>query len=188
MRTGMLTLMFVCGLMVSEGLAQQEPAKPADGTQSQSAQPSKAPLMSPIARLRAAKTVFLTQYRGSGIALNVISSGLEGWGKYQVLESSKDADLIVKITAPTDSSGVSVSSSTSTDGYGKPQSNSSTSKDLSSSSMITVTVMDAANKVTLWRGSEQAKSAMKQKQREDNMVEAAQKLLARFRDEVEPVK
>jgi hypothetical protein len=148
----------------------------------------KQPPVSPTARLQAAKTMYVKDVRGNGIAHTVITSGLEGWGKYKMVESSKDADLIVDITAPQESSGLSISSSTSTGDYGKQESSAKTTKEIAGSSLVTMTVYDARNNVPLWRGSEQAKSAMKQKARQDNLVEAAQKVLAQFRDRVEPVK
>jgi hypothetical protein len=164
--------------------SQETPAQQKQETPVQ----QKQSLMSPTARLQAAKTMYVKDVRGNGIAHTVITSGLEGWGKYKMVDSVKDADLVVEITAPQESSGMSISSSTSPGEYGKPESSTKTTKELSGGSLVTMTVYDTRNNVPLWRGSEKAKSAMKQKARQDNLVEAAQKVLANFRDRVEPVK
>jgi hypothetical protein len=47
-------------------------------------------------------------------------------------------------------------------------------------------VLDAHDRVMLWSGSEQPKSSMKEKQREDNIVEASLRLFRRFRESIEP--
>jgi hypothetical protein len=60
-----------------------------------------------------------------------------------------------------------------------------TTKDLTNSP-VKLVVFDAKSKSALWSGMEQPKLAMKQKAREDNLVEAAQRLLAKFRERVEP--
>ncbi len=52
---------------------------------------------------------------------------------------------------------------------------------------VSLTVIDGANKRVLWHGTETAKYAMKQKARENNLVEASEKLASRFHDKLEPV-
>jgi hypothetical protein len=58
-----------------------------------------------------------------------------------------------------------------------------------SSSVVTqirLFILDAHDHVVLWSGSEQPRSAMKEKQREDNDVEASLRLFRRFRNTIEP--
>jgi hypothetical protein len=62
---------------------------------------------------------------------------------------------------------------------------SSSTRDLSASE-VTLTVIDGANKRVLWHGTESAKYAMKQKARENNLVEASERLASKFHDRLEP--
>jgi hypothetical protein len=157
------------------GVIAQEAAKPN-------------PPMNPFTRLTAAKTVFIKNGGGSEISFNVIESSMEGWGRYQVVSSPDKADLILEVTSPTENSGgVSVSSSTKTDASGRPGQSTTSSREISpSGGPVKIVVFDARSKAALWSGMEQAKSAMRQKQREDNLVSAAEKVLTKFHDRIEP--
>jgi hypothetical protein len=150
--------------------------------------PAKPP-MSAAARLLQAKTVYVDNVDGNSIGADTITSTLEGWGRYQVIDDPKKADLLIEVTSPDDSGGMSVSSSTSgptrTGGvYGESR---SSSRDISSGSgRMRLVVRDARTKVTLWAASEQVKGGLKKNARENNLVEAAQKLVSKFHDRVQP--
>ncbi len=160
----------------------QETAKPAQEV----AKP--APPMSPFLRLTSAKSVFIKSSGGSDIPYNVILSSMEGWGRYEIVKSPEKADLIMEITAPSDSgSGLSVSSSTKTDQFGRPQDSVSSSRELSSGGgTVKLVIYDAHSKAALWSASEEAKGAMRQKAREDNLVNASEKVFTKFHDRIEP--
>ncbi|HEY2914290.1 MAG TPA: hypothetical protein VGK21_13090, partial [Candidatus Angelobacter sp.] len=51
---------------------------------------------------------------------------------------------------------------------------------------IRMTVFDSRNKRPLWAASESVKFAMKEKGKENNLVEAAERLAAKFHDRLEP--
>lgn len=163
------------GLCCGWAVLAQEVAKPT-------------PPMNPFTRLTAAKNVYLKSGGGNPIPFNVIESSMQGWGRYQLVESADKADLILEVTAPTDSGGgISVSSSTKNDRSGRPEDSTSTSRELSSGGgSVKIVVYDARSKAALWSGMEQAKSAMRQKQREDNLVQAAEKVFTKFHDRIEP--
>lgn len=150
--------------------------------------PKPTPPLNPFTRLTAAKTVFIKNGGGGEIPFNVIESSMEGWGRYQIVRSADQADLILEVTSPTENSGgVSVSSSTKTGISGRPEESRSTSRELSpSGGPVKIVVYDAHSKAALWSGMEQAKSAMRQKQREDNLVQAAEKVFTKFHDRIEP--
>ena len=147
------------------------------------------PVLSPIARLQAAKTAFVKNLDGTPIGAETITTTLEGWGRYTIVNTPEKADLIVEVTSPSESEGgVSVSSSSST-GSGKYEQSNRTSRELSSGGgPMRMVVRDAKTTATLFVASEQVKGAMKRNTRENNLVEAAQKLVARFHERVEPVK
>jgi hypothetical protein len=145
-------------------------------------QPKPAPPMSSTSRLTAAKTIFLKRGPGSEIPYNVVSGIMEGWGRFTEVNSPDKADLVIEVSAPDQRGGVSVSSTTrgaDSTTYG------SSSRQLSGT-MVKMVVYDAKSKLPLWSASEQPKFAMKQKAREDSLVEAAEKLAAKFRGRVEP--
>jgi hypothetical protein len=138
----------------------------------------------PGARLAAAKTALVKNTGGSEIPYNVIMSGLEGWGRFTLVEEPSKADIIVEVTSPQEDGGVSVSSKTRSGVTGRMEESTTTSRNLSSGP-IKLVVYDAKTHVALWTASEQAKSALRQKNREDNLVEAAAKLVTKFRERVE---
>ena len=150
---------------------------------------SPKPLLSPLARLQAATTAFVKKVEGSDIGSDAVVSTLEGWGRYKLVDSPDKADLVIEVTSPAeDSGGVSVSSSSSTASGKYEQSNKSTRELSSGGGPMRLLVRDANTNSTLWAASEQVKGAMKKNSRENNLVEAAQKLVAKFHERVEPVK
>ena len=66
-------------------------------------------------------------------------------------------------------------------GQNPPSSNSS-----HTISQIKLTVYDAKGKIGLWTGSERPQQALKKIDQGTNEVEAAQRLVSRFHDDLEP--
>jgi hypothetical protein len=131
----------------------------------------------------AAKTAFVKNTEGgSDIPYNVIEGALEGWARLMLVDSPEKADIVIEISAPQDSLGTSVS--TTTDHGGKTTSRSS--RDLNVE-IIKMAVYDAHTHLMLWSANEKPKGAFKDKAREDNLVAASQRLLAKFRDRLEPL-
>jgi hypothetical protein len=152
--------------------------------QSQSTSPAPKKFVPPSVRLKQAKTVYVKNGGGSDIPFNVIDSGIEGWARYTRVDDPAKADLIIEVTAPVEDSGVSVTSKSSSDNGRMEQSTKST-RELNFGA-VKLTVYDARNNVPLWSATDQPKSGFKQKKRDDNLVESAQKLLRQFRERVEP--
>lgn len=137
-------------------------------------------------RLAAAKTVFLKNTGGSQIPFNVIVDGIDGWGRLTRVNDAAAADLVIEISSPSDGSSVTVSSSTKhSERNGRQEESVTTSRDLSNAP-IKLVIFDGRSRAALWSASEQPKSALRQKNRQDNVVEAAQKLLSKLRERVEP--
>ena len=143
-------------------------------------------LLSPLARLTAAHTAYLKNAGGNELPFNVVSEGVEGWGRYHIVNSPEKSDIIIEVTSPDGAGGVSLSSTTGTDPRSGLPVESATSSHELSVSRITVIVYDAKSKMALWSGSEQPKGAMRAKARKDNIVQAAQRLVTKFREHVEP--
>lgn len=148
------------------------------------AQEAKKPMaIAPSARLAAAKTAYVRHGGGNEIPYNAVLSGMEGWARYTLVDSPEKADIIVEVTSPGETNGVSISGRTETAG-GKESS--ASTKQLSGTD-VRLVVYDARSKMPLWSASEPAKSAFRQKAREDNLLHAGQRLIAKFRDRVEPL-
>ena len=145
------------------------------------------PPLSPYSRLTAAKTAFIRQGSGSEIPYNVITSSMEGWGRFIILNSPEKADLILEVSAPSEGgSSVSISSSTKPSGSSRPEESTPSTREISTGGPVKLVVYDGRSKAALWSGTEQAKSAMRQKAREDNLVQAAEQLFKKFHDRIEP--
>lgn len=168
-----LIIVFLFFLMSGFSARAQQPAE-------------KKPLIeTPSMRLAAAKNAFITRTHGSRIPLDVIRSTMEGWDRFTFVETPEKADLIIEISSSGDS-GVQVSSSSKVSpGTGQEEKSSSTRKDISPTD-IKMTVFDSRNKRALWAASESVKFAMKEKGKENNLVEAAERLAAKFHDRLEP--
>ena len=82
-------------------------------------------------------------------------------------------------------SSVTINGSRNNPLSGRAEQNSSTSRNISNVP-IRMAVLDPKTRLPLWTGVEQPKHALKQKAREDNLVEAAQALFSRFHQAVEP--
>jgi len=180
-------------LLISIATAQQAAPAASQGSQTGATTSANAPAQktTPIAvsraqRLSAAKTVFVKKVEGSEIPVNVITNALEGWGRYTLVNSPEKADLLIEITAPQqEPSSVTINGSSTSSITGRPEMNSSTSRNISNVP-IRMAVLDPKTRLPLWTGVEQPKHAMKQKAREDNLVEAAQALFSKFHQAVEP--
>jgi len=139
------------------------------------------------ARLAAAKTVFVSRAHGNPIPFDVISSALEGWGRFTLVNTPEKADVVIEVTAPEDSGGVAVSSSTRPSREtGHMETSTSSSKQLSLASDVKMTVLDPRTKLPLWTATEHIRNAVKKIDRENNLVEAAQRIFYKFHDHLEP--
>jgi hypothetical protein len=141
----------------------------------------------PLVRLAAAKTAFIRNAGGSEIPFNVISSGIEGWGRFTLVDSAAKADILVEVLSPDEEGGggVSVSSRKRSGAGGRMEESASSSRNLSNGA-IKLVVYDGRTHIALWSATEQPKGAMRQKAREDNLVQSAGRLLAKLRERLEP--
>ena len=146
----------------------------------------KKPIMETASmRLASAKNVFIYRTHGNRIPFDVIRSTVEGWGRFTLVETPDKADLMIEISSSGDSS-VQVSSSSNVSAEtGKEEKSTSSRKDISPSE-VKMTVFDARNKRGLWTATESVKFAMKEKAKENNLVEAAERLASKFHDRLEP--
>lgn len=170
----------LAALLALTVVAQQQPAQ-------QPEQEKKAPaVQTPAARLASAKNVFIIRTRGGDIPYETIRTTIEGWERFTLVSTPEKADLVIEVASIGGDTDVHVASGMNPSPQtGRTDPFSRSSKDLSATE-VTMTVADARNKRVLWRGTESAKSAVRQKARENNLVEAAEKLASKFHDRLEP--
>jgi hypothetical protein len=136
-------------------------------------------------RLASARNVLIIRTRGSVVAFEVIQSTVDGWGRFTLVETRDKADLIIEIASGGDS-GVQVSSSSGVSpDTGREEKSTQSRKDLSPTE-ISMMVSDARNKRPLWSATESVKFAVKEKTKENNLVEAAERLASKFHQRLEP--
>ncbi|HEY6969348.1 MAG TPA: hypothetical protein VJA94_09090 [Candidatus Angelobacter sp.] len=168
-------ILAVCALTT----AAQQPAPP-----SQPANPGAA---AHYDRMAAAKSVFLKNAGGNDIPFNVISRNFESWGRYILVDSPDQADIVIEILSPGDDTEKKDKKDTGKTGiYGGPQQGPPQSSiPPPITTVITFTVYDK-NKKPMWIAREEPKFAVKHRTEETHLVEAAQKLFTRFHDRIEP--
>lgn len=137
-------------------------------------QPPAPTVVSPNARLLAARNIYI-EHAGALLPNDVIGDAFQGWGRFTVVGDPADADIIVSIEAPTSDSGVTVADARRSSTVASAQ-----------VTQILLRILDAHDRVVLWSSSEQPKSSIKEKTREDKVVEASLRLFRRFRTLVEP--
>jgi hypothetical protein len=164
------------GSAVIQQTPQEKQTPPAD----------KKPVIETAAmRLASARNVLIVRTRGSEIPFEAIRSTVEGWERFTLVETRDKADLIIEVASSGDS-GVQVASNSGVSpSSGQEQKSTSTRKDLSPTE-INMTVFDARNKRALWSGTESVKFAVKEKSKENNLVEAAERLAGKFHQRLEP--
>jgi hypothetical protein len=146
--------------------------------------------VTPSARLAAAKTVFLRNGGGSGIPYDVVSSSLADWGRFAIVDEVGKADIIVEVTSPDDGrkkdeggGGFGVSAQgKQVAGHRQDQ----PPTPVSTRNDVLMSVLDAKTKATLWSATEVPKGVEKGMSKEDKFVAAGARLMARFKERVEP--
>lgn len=168
-RLALLLTLLSCTLAMALPQEQQPSARPPET-------PNRA-LISPAARLKAAKTAYLKNGGGSEIPFNVIENGLEGWPHFVLVDSPEQADVIIQVDAPYVNGGVTVSSS-----------DSQSAKNVKNYDVddITLRVIDAKTHLPLWSSVEHPKGGFKERTRDDNLVQASERLFDRLRARLEP--
>jgi len=180
-----LAFMVAASLPLHGQPSQQPSPGPSPAAQATPAAAKKPVIETPSMRLAAARNVLIVRMRGNPIPFETIRSTVEGWGRFTLVDTVANADLIIEIESNGDA-GVQVSSSSKVSAEtGKEEQSTSTRRDISPTD-IKMTVIDARNKAVLWSGAEGVKFAMKEKSKENNLVEAAERLARRFHDRLEP--
>lgn len=131
-----------------------------------------------MVRLAAAKTAWLKRTgNGGNIAYDVIKSTLDGWGRLMLVDTQDKADLIVEINSVAESDGGVSASAGGNSHSGTAQ---------LTTSLIKLAIYDGRTRAPLWAAVERPKGALKKVDRENNEVAAAQRLVTKLHDTLEP--
>jgi hypothetical protein len=123
-----------------------------------------------------AHKVFLSNGGGSDLAYDAFYSEMKKWGKYQVVGSPEDAELIVELSYHVEDLGTRVWSSVNT--Y-----NNTTqvhSREMTDPKLI-LTIYDARTKTSLWSTVDHRRLARMEKNREKEMINSAERLVEELR-------
>jgi hypothetical protein len=185
-------------LMFSPLLAQQPAARPqaspapAPATTSPSALPVKdtekkpPQIQTPTARLTSARNIYFVRTHGGDIPFDTIRTTIDDWERFTLVTTPDKADLIIEISSSGGENEMRVTGGMGPSmETGRMEESNHSSKEFSGTE-VSMIVTDAKNKRVLWRGTESAKYAVRQTARENNLVEAAEKLASKFHDRLEP--
>jgi hypothetical protein len=130
----------------------------------------------PVAPLPAvivnAKKVFLSNGGGSNLAYDAFYFEMKTWGKYEIVGSPEEEDLIVELAYWVERGGTRVWSSTNT--YNNTtQVHSAQIVD----PQVMLSIYDAKSKTSLWSESDHRRLARMEKNREKETVNSAQRLV-----------
>jgi hypothetical protein len=148
-------------------------------------EPSK-PSIAPDARIAAAHSVFLRNAGGSDIPFEVISTSFSEWGRFTVEEDATKADLIVEVASPDDGRKKKEENGGLKVGGSGHRSEAPAAAPASTRSDVLMTVRDGKNKVALWSATEQPKGVEKGMSKEDKFAAAGARLMARFKEKIDP--
>jgi hypothetical protein len=119
-----------------------------------------------------AKRVFLTNGGGSDLAYDAFYSEMKNWGKYEIVGSPDNADLIVEISYHVEHNGTHVwSTNNSYDGTTQVHSTQLIDPQL------VLTIYDAKTKNSLWETIDHRRLARREKNREKETINSAQRLV-----------
>lgn len=144
-----------------------------------------APLPTPIIT---AQTVYLSKGQGSDpylkggaeYAFDVFYSEVKGWGKYRIVGSRDEADLVFELSYSSQRVGTRVWSTTNT--YtGATQVHSTPEMD----PRVTFTVYDRKTGFSLWSAQEKRDTARRRKNRQKNLTNTLHEMVQNFRSRVE---
>jgi hypothetical protein len=124
----------------------------------------------------AAHKVFLSNGGGSDLAYDAFYSEMKKWGKYQIVGSPEEADLIVELAYRVENMGTHVWSATNTD-------NNTTqvySRQIIDPQLI-LTIYDAKTKNSLWSTVDHRRLAKMENNREKEIVNSAERLVEELR-------
>ena len=128
-----------------------------------------------------AHTVFLSNRGGSDLAYDAFYQSMKNWRKFKIVGSPDDAELIIELSYEVVQEGTRVWSTTNT--Y-----NNTTqvhSREIIDPQLI-LTIYDARTKNSLWSTIDHRRLARLEKNREKEMINSAERLVAELQSRTNP--
>jgi len=119
-----------------------------------------------------AKKIFLTNGGGSNLAYDTFYSEIKQWGRYEIVGSPEEADLVIELAYRVEQAGTRVWSSSNTYN-GTTQVHSAQIVD----PQLTLTIFDAKTKNSLWSEVDHRRLARREKNREKEIINSADRLV-----------
>lgn len=119
-----------------------------------------------------AQKAFLTNGGGSDLAYDAFYAAMKNWGKYQLVGSPDEADLIIELAYHVEHDGTRVWSSNNTYN-GTTQVHSAQIVD----PQLLLTIYDAKSKNSLWSTIDHRRLARREKNREKETINSAERLV-----------
>ena len=165
-----LALLFATGITIASAQQKKTPDAPP-----------------PPDPFKTAKTLFIKQQGGSAIPFNVITSNMEGWGRFTLVDAPEKADIILEVISPREITDMAVASPI----RDYPQTRRSPDQPTPTpknnfAEPVKLVAYDTKAMKPIWTASQRPSYAIKTKARENSLVEAAEALFSKFHDRVEP--
>jgi hypothetical protein len=136
------------------------------------------PLAPLPAVISSARRIFLSNGGGSNLAFDAFYSAMKEWGKYEIVGSPEEADLIVELAFRVEQGGTRVWSSHNT--Y-------TNTTQVHSAQIVDpqlVSIYDGKTKTQLWSETDHRRLARMQKNRDKETINSAQRLVDDLRTRV----
>ena len=119
-----------------------------------------------------AKRIFLANGGGSNLAYDAFYAAIKDWGKYEIVGSPDEAELIVELAYRTEQGGTRFWSTNNTyDGTTQVHSRQIVDPQL------VLTIYDAKTKNSLWSEVDHRRLARREKNREEETIDSAERLV-----------
>ncbi len=134
----------------------------------------------PTAIINAHKA-FVSNGGGSDLAFDAFYQAIKSWGKFQLVGSPDDADIIVQLSYEVENLGTRVWSSTNT----YDNTTQVHSRQMIDPKLI-LTIFDAKTKNSLWSTIDHRRLARMEKNREKEMINSAERLVEELQSRANP--
>lgn len=126
-----------------------------------------------------AKTVFIVPVGGANLAYDAFYSDMAAWGRYEIVKSSEEADLIIELNYLERHNGIDISSVTNYQ-TGNTQTTSTEILD----PQVQITIYASKSKNPLWSATDHRRLAKQEKNRNKEIIKSAERLVDQLKTRI----